>query len=76
MRYLIPFFLILTSCTDVKPLAVSQQSVSLIENEGQTSAKSHINIAMEEKEILNGRYSQTPSQIDRFESRFNPGGSN
>lgn len=62
MRYFIPFFLILISCTDVKPLAVSQQSVSLIENEPQTSAN-HISIAMVEKKILNDRFSQTLARL-------------
>ena len=62
MRYLIPFFLILTSCTDVKPLNVSKQSVGLIENEGQSSAN-HISTAMKEKEIINGHYSQTLASL-------------
>jgi hypothetical protein len=62
MRYFIPYFLILISCTDVEPSAVSQQSVSFIENERQTIAN-HISIAMIEKKILYDHYSQTLASL-------------
>jgi len=58
MRYFVLLFVILASCTDIDPLVVSKQPVSLVKNDRQYS-ENHISISMIEKEITYNNYSKT-----------------